>query len=131
MPITAANQQDFNRRVVNAFKGSVGGVLHVGRLAFYPIEAAVANHLLCDGTTITRAAFPELVRFLGGVDATQATLPDYTGALTVSAPTAPQTVSESGTIDAGATVTSGEVGGTVGGNVPSGGRVQRPNEAER
>lgn len=127
VPVSAASQQDFNRRVVNAFKGNVGGAYKVGKIEFYTVEKAIHNHLICDGSTITALQFPELVPFLAGAGATQATLPNLSGALTVAAPTVVQTVSTSGTVDAGGTVApAGTVGGTAGGNVPSGGRLRDP-----
>ena len=124
VPVSAINQTEFNRKVANAFKGMVGGVLRVGDLKDRPTQTAVPNHLLCNGATIERLQFPELVEFLNpGADT--ATLPDYTGAVTITAPTVTQTTTDAGTVSTGGTVTdAGQVGGTTGGNVPSGGRVR-------
>lgn len=123
IPITAHSQADFNRRVVNWSRGMVGGTLAVGDIKFRPTQDAIPNHLLCDGTTITRAQFPELVTFLAGASAISAALPDYSGGLTITAPTVTQETTDSGTVSTGGTVEEGQVGGTTGGNVPSGGRV--------
>lgn len=123
VPVNASSQVEFNRKVSNAFRGMVGGVLRVGDLKFRSTQDAVDNHLLCDGTTITRAQFPELVNHLAGAGASSAVLPDFSGALTVAVPTVTQTVDEGGTTGTGGAITDqGEVGGTTGGNVPSGGR---------
>lgn len=123
VPVNAHSQAEWNRKVHNAFKGLVGGVLRVGDLKDRPTEAALANHLLCDGSTITRTQFPELVDYLAGTEASEATLPDYTGAVTITAPTVTQDTSSSGTVSDGGTVSdSGNIGGTRGGNVVSGGR---------
>ncbi len=124
VPISAPNQAEFNRKVKNAFAGLVGGVLRIGDLKDRPVQDAVPNHMLCDGSTITRAQFPELVELLNPGGST-ATLPDYTGALTITAPTVTQTVDDSGTVSTGATVgDAGDVGGSTGGNVTTGGRVK-------
>lgn len=126
VPVSAASQPDFNRKVHNAFQGLVGGVLRVGDLTFRPIEAPIANHLLCDGSDITRAQYPQLVDLLAGTSATEATLPDYTGSVEATAPTTPETTTDGGTVSGGGTVdTSNPTGGSTGGNVPSGGRPIR------
>lgn len=122
VPVSAASQVEFNRKVHNALKGMVGGVLRVGDIKFRPTQDAVANHLLCDGSTITRAQFPQLVDLLNPGGGT-ATLPNCSGALTVATPTVTQTTTSAGTVSTGGTVTEGGTGGTTGGNVPSGGRV--------
>lgn len=123
VPVSAASQTEFNRKVKNAFAGLVGGVLRVGDLKFRPNQSALANHLLCDGSTITRAMFPQLVEELNpGGDS--ATLPNYTGSVEATAPTVEQVVSDGGTVSTGGTVSDGTTGGTTGGNVPSGGRVK-------
>ena len=123
VPVTAPSQTEFNRKVANAFKGLVGGVLKVGDLKDRPTQDAVPNHLLCDGSQIHRRQFPELVEYLNPGELT-ATLPDYAGALTITAPTVTQETTDSGTVTTGTAATDqGDAGGTTGGNVPSGGRV--------
>lgn len=131
VPANASSQVEFNRKVANAFRGMVGGVLRVGDIRFRPTQDAIPNHLLCDGSTVQRAQFPELVSYLGGASASSATLPNYSGSLTATAPTVTQTVTESGTVDSGATVTDqGGAGGTTGGNVTTGGRFRPLLEAD-
>lgn len=123
VPVSAASQAEFNRKVHNAFQGFVGGVLKAGDLKFRPTQDAIANHLLCDGQTITRTQFPQLVDVLAGREANEAVLPDYTGSVEASAPTVTQDVTSGGTVSTGGSVdTSAPTGGTTGGNVPSGGR---------
>jgi hypothetical protein len=107
-------------------RGLVGGTLTVGDLKDRPTQDALANHLLCDGSTITRAQFPQLVDYLAGTGAATATLPDYSGAVTITAPTVTQTTTTSGTVsNSGTTPTdAGDTGGTIDGNVLSGARVK-------
>lgn len=125
VPVTANSQAEFNRRVKGAFSGLVGGVLKVGDIKLRPTQDAVANHLLCDGSTITRAQFPQLVDLLNPGEST-ATLPDYSGALTIATPTVTQETTAAGTVSTGGTVdTDNPAGGSTGGNVPSGGRLAR------
>ncbi len=132
LPTMARDQSEYNRRVKNAFVAQNGGKLTVGDLKLRPNGNAIANHLLCDGSAISRIAFPELFAFLGtsegaGDGSTTFNLPNYLGApLEVPAVAPAQTVSESGTVSSGETVTqpegTGETGGTEGGNIVSGGR---------
>lgn len=132
VPSGATSLADLARKVSIAFRGLVGGVLRVGDLLDRPTQDAIPNYLLCDGSTISRSQFPQLVDLLAGSSAATATLPNYSGAVTITTPTVTQTVSETGTVSTGGTVTdAGEVGGTTGGNVTTGGRVRqniRPDE---
>lgn len=132
LPTQARDQADYNRRVKNAFVAQNGGKLTVGDLKLRPNGNAIPNHLLCDGSAISRISFPELFRFLGtsegaGDGSTTFNLPNYLGApLAVPAEAPAQTVTESGTVTSGETITQptggGETGGTDGGNIVSGGR---------
>lgn len=135
LPVQASNQADFNRRIANTFKAQASGRLTVGDLKLRPDGNSIPNHLLCDGSAVSRIAFPELFAFLGtsegsGDGSTTFNLPNYLGApLEVPATAPPQTV-ENGTVSSGGTVTqptsAGETGGTSGGNVVSGARPPRP-----
>lgn len=135
IPARSGNQVDFNRRVANAFKANAGGHLTVGDLKARPIGTAVQNHLLCDGSAVSRTAFPELFALLGetegpGDGTTTFNLPNYLGAPLEVPPTAPeQTVTDHGTVEDSTPVVepteAGQTGGTEGGNVVSGGRVTR------
>lgn len=124
VPVSASSQAGFNRNVHNAFQGLVGGILRVGDLKDRPTQASIDSHLLCDGSTIYRANYPELVEYLNPGGETAA-LPDYTGAVVITTPTVTQTVTPSGTIqtDETAPTDQGDAGGTEGGNIPSGGRI--------
>lgn len=66
----------------DAFQAISGGRTEVGKLAFYPAQRSVPNHLLCDGQEIPKASFPELYRYLGDAEGTPAdannfVLPNY------------------------------------------------------
>lgn len=140
VPARARTQNDFNRQVRGAIGGMAGGKTLAGNLLLRPTQAAVANHLLCDGTVLDIIDFPELAAYLGttfgGDGTTTFGLPDYSAqALAVPALTVTQTVSTAGTVSTGGTVTqpsgAGQTGGSTGGNVPSGGRPRQPYEQEQ
>ena len=132
LPTRAANQDEFNRRVVGAFKASAGGHTTAGDLKLRPTSAAIPNHLLCDGSVLQIEEFRQLYECLGtafgGDGVTTFALPDYVNQPLETAPTAPAQTVEGGTVSTGGTVTqpstSGQTGGTTGGNVPSGGRFR-------
>ena len=130
VPAVSSDVADLARRVSNFAKGLVGGTLTVGDIKLRTTQAAIPNHLLCDGSTISRSKFPQLVTYLAGETANTATLPNLSGGLTITAPTVTQTVTDSGTVATTETVVTdaGQVGGTTGGNVTTGGRL-RPLEA--
>lgn len=124
VPATALSEGDWRRKVSLAFAGLVGGYMTVGDIKFRPSQAALANHLLCDGSTISRDQFPLLVDYLAGPTATEAVLP--VPPFSFPAPTVTQTTTGGGTVSTGGTVSdAGDTGGTTGGNVPSGGRPDR------
>ena len=140
LPSLANSQMDFNRRVRGAFSGLSGGWTQAGDIKLRPNQNAITNHLLCNGSTLNIIDFPQLYDEIGttfgGDGITTFALPDYSGqALTVPALTVTQTVTDSGTVSTGGTVTqpsgSGQTGGSTGGERPSGGRVRRlPYEQE-
>lgn len=137
LPVTARDQQEYNRRIANAFRAQVGGRLVVGDLKLRPVGTSVANHLLCDGTIIKRSSFPELFKLLGttfsaGDGLTTFGLPDYR----TTAPIMP-TASPTQTVTPSTTTTTanpppnpptdpGETGGIAGSYVPTGGRDPKP-----
>jgi hypothetical protein len=135
LPVQTNNQVDYNRRISNTFKAQAGGRLTVGDLKLRPTGSAIPNHLLCDGSAVSRLQFPELFAFLGtsegaGDGTTTFNLPNYLGTpLTVPA-TAPPQVVENGTVSSGDPVTQpstpAQTGGTEGGNVVSGARPPKP-----
>ncbi len=134
IPTQAANQADFNRRVSGAFKAQMGSRLTVGDLKLRPNGNAIPNHLLCDGAAISRSKFSELFRLLGEVEgpgdgSTTFNLPDYSGAL-VAQGDGVQTITERGTVEGPipATDEEGQIGGTEGGNVISGGAAAKIGE---
>jgi len=140
LPSLANSQMDFNRRVRGAFSGLSGGWTQAGDIKRRPNQNAITNHLLCDGSTLNIIDFPQLYDEIGttfgGDGITTFALPDYSGqALTVPALTVTQTVTDSGTVSTGGTVTEptlpGQTGGSTGGNTTSGGRARRLNENEQ
>ncbi len=135
VPTMSRSQAEHNRRVSLAFRGRQGGSLTVGDLKLRPTAASVPNHLLCDGSAVSRTKFNELFRYLGtsagvGDGSTTFNIPNYLGsALTIPASAPAQTISDSGTVSTGGAVTTptgaGEVGHSKGGNVLSGGNKRR------
>lgn len=132
IPTRAFDQAEYNRRIANTFKAQAGGHLTVGDLKFRPNGNAIPNHLLCDGSAVSRTQFSELFRLLGeaegaGDGATTFNLPDYMGgAIEVPTDGPVQNITEQGTVDNQIPVEeptgSGEIGGTEGGNILSGGQ---------
>lgn len=138
LPTPAFDQREYNRRVSNAFRASTGGHLVVGDLKLRPNGNAVKNHLLCDGSAVSRVQFPELFALLGetegaGDGSITFNLPNYLGAnLAVPEEGPAQTITEHGTVENPIPVTEpsapGQVGGTDGGNIVSGGRELRDRD---
>jgi hypothetical protein len=132
IPTRAFDQAEYNRRISNTFKAQSGGHLTVGDLKLRPNGNAIQNHLLCDGSEISRTQFNELFSLLGetegpGDGATTFNLPNYLGSpVEVPAGAPVQNITEQGTVDNAVPVEepvgSGEIGGTEGGNILSGGR---------
>lgn len=124
--------EELGRWVSSAFAAIAGGWMRAGDLVFRPKADAFNNHLLCDGSTITKDQFPQLVRYLGGDGATSAVLPNYLTGLTFASEAPDQTVTTGGSVVIGTptptpTPTGGQTGGS-GGNVSSGGRARNPFE---
>lgn len=133
------NFQDVVRYIRGLVSAFEGGWTQAGDIKLRPNQNAITNHLLCDGSTLNITDFPQLYEEIGtdfgGDGVTTFALPDYSGqALTVPALTVTQTVTDSGTVSTGGTVTEptlpGQTGGSTGGNIPSGGRTRRLNENE-
>ncbi len=88
VPTQASNLTLLARDVSDGFTALSGGHNVVGRLAFFPLQRSVPNHLLCDGREVSRVSFPELFDYLGTsegapVDPAAFKLPNY---LTTLAP---------------------------------------------
>lgn len=130
----------FVRRVRNAFAAQRGGVLYAGDLKLRASSDAIANHLLCDGSTLNIADFPQLYEVIGttfgGDGVTTFALPNYFDDVLAIPPLGDvtQEAEPGGTVNTGGTVTtpsgSGQAGGSVGGNVPSGGRPRVTGDYE-
>lgn len=104
LPSRTTSIEVLARDVSDAFTSISGGRFEVGKLAFYPVQRSVPNHLLCDGREVSKASFPELYGYLGDaegvpVDPTNFKLPNYLTAF------APATVAEPETVT-GSTVTT-------------------------
>lgn len=135
VPTMAKDLTSFARDVSDGFFALQGGRQTVGKLAFFPLQKAQPDHLLCDGSEVPKASFPELYEYLGDFMGTASdplyfVLPNYigAGALTGASTAATETV-------AGGTVTSetpspggGNSGGSIDRPVDSGGRERNPNE---
>lgn len=127
------NQEAFNRRIAQLFALLSRGHHTAGHLRLRPTADAINDHLLCDGSQISRTQFPELFAYLGtqygeGDGSTTFNLPDYRdGTLTVPAETPAQTIDAGGVITVEGQIVSPPVneGPTRGGNIRSGGRRPR------
>lgn len=137
LPIATGDQNDFNRRIVDAFEMLRGGHRRAGDLKMRPTSDPLRHHLLCDGSAISRTQFPRLFEYLGttygvGDGTTTFNLPNYlNGALTVPATALAQTIDAAGVVTTPATTITAPVNSrqTHGGNVVAGGR--RPKVATR
>ena len=133
IPVVAGSQLEFNRRAANAIAGLSRTRHEVGDLLPRPNANPVNNHLLCDGSAVGRTAFPQLFAAIGtdwgiGDGSTTFNIPNLVGTAIPNATTSPpQTISDT-TVSTGGTITEptspGEIGGTTGGNVVSGGRFK-------
>jgi hypothetical protein len=102
IPPRSASVEHLSRDVSDAFLAISGGRFEVGRLAFFPVQRSVPNHLLCDGREVSQSSFPELYKYLGdsqgvATDPEFFVLPDYLTALT-PAPAADTETATSGTV---------------------------------
>jgi microcystin-dependent protein len=132
VPAIAGTQHAFNRGAANAIAGLSKTRHQPGDLLARPNSDAVSSHLLCDGSAVSRVAFPQLFEAIGtewgaGDGSTTFNIPRIVGSLPITAVTPTQTISDS-TVSTGGTVTEpsapGETGGSTGGNYSSGGRPQ-------
>lgn len=99
IPPRSASIETLSRDVSDGFSALSGGHLEVGRLAFYPVQRSVPNHLLCDGREVSKASFSELYSYIGDtggvpVDPDNFKLPDYLTALTPATTADTETASE-------------------------------------
>lgn len=131
LPVAAGSQAAFNRATVNSVANLRKSRHGIGDLLARPVPKAITDHLLCDGSAISRTAFPQLFAEIGtewgaGDGATTFNLPDLvTQALPLPAATPTQIVTPGGTVSTGEPIstpaTPGQTGGTTGGNVTTGG----------
>lgn len=127
IPPASIDIDRLSRDTSDAFYALQGGHFQVGKLAFYPTQRAVANHLLCDGKEVPKSSFPELYEYLGdfeGVptDPLNFVLPNYIGSLVAASTAAAETV-EGGTVTSETPYDPGTgAGGSYDYAVDSGGR---------
>ena len=128
-------QSRFNRDVTNALAGVRKSRHGIGDLLPRPIAKAVKDHLLCDGSAVSRVGFPQLFAEIGtewgaGDGSTTFNLPALNASALPQPVAAPvQTVSPGGTVSTGETVTQptapSQSGGSYGGNISTGGRPRK------
>lgn len=99
LPPRTTSVEVLSRDVSDAFSALSGGHFVVGRLAFFPIQRSVPNHLLCNGSEVSKAAFPELYEYLGdsqgaAINSANFKLPDYLAAFAPAPAAEPETVNE-------------------------------------
>lgn len=120
VPTVASNQQNFNRQTANALTGLSKSRHGIGDLLARPVGKGIRDHLLCDGSAVLRAAFPQLFAEIGtewgaGDGTTTFNLPNLLVAnlpVATEPPPPEETTEPTG---------GGQTGGT-GGNVDVGGR---------
>lgn len=102
IPSMSPDIRVLSRDVSDAFIAISGGSRQVGQLAFFPVQRAVANHLLCNGQEVPKVSFPELYEYLGDtqgapLSAANFVLPDYVADFVPATTVEPEMV-ENGTV---------------------------------
>lgn len=136
IPKRSASVDVLSRDVSDAFMALQGGRIEVGRLAFYPVQRSVPNHLLCDGREVLKSSFPELYAYIGDTegaagDPLKFKLPDYVTAAPAPATTAEPETTNTGTVSTPVPATPPptyypEQEDKTWGDVDSGGRTYDP-----
>ena len=99
VPPLTTNIAVLARDTADGFYALIGGHNVVGRLAQFPVQRSVANHLLCDGREVSKESFPELFNYLAdsqgaSTDVNYFVLPNYTTAITPASAPATETAQE-------------------------------------
>jgi hypothetical protein len=99
IPPRSVSLDMLSRDVSDAFQGISGGRYEVGKLAIYPVQRSVPNHLLCDGREVAQNSFPELYEYLGDTqgsasDPANFVLPDYLSAFVPATTSDTETVTD-------------------------------------
>lgn len=135
LPRMSANQAAFNRAAANSIAGVLKARHGVGDMLARPISKPIADHLLCDGTAISRLAFPQLFAEIGeawgaGDGSTTFNLPNLINVVLPVPPTAPPQVITGTTVGDGTpgSPSTTSPGGGDGGDVNTGGRPDRPRQ---
>lgn len=130
VPSVAANLDNLARDVSDGFYAIQGGHLRVGQIAFFPVQRAVPFHLLCDGSEVAKADFPELFEYLADsqgtpADADNFVLPNFLGTFAPAVTATPEVV-EGGTVTSETpTPGTGDSGGSIDFAVDSGARNRK------
>jgi hypothetical protein len=132
IPRQTSNIQFLSQDVSDAFAALAGGHQVVGRLAFFPVQRTVGNHLLCDGREVAQSSFPELYDYLRdsqgtAVDPLNFVLPNYLTTLAPATTAAAETANE-GTVYTPSPITpppGPQPTDVVWGDADSGGRFVR------
>ena len=134
VPPVTADVRRLSRDTADGFAALQGGYLRVGQIAQFPLQRAVASHLLCDGREVSKASFPELYEYLGDsegtpTDPTNFVLPNFIGAaaLVPAATAVVETVQGSSVTSETAVPGDGQSGGSKVYEVDSGGRYLDQN----
>lgn len=140
VPTVASNQNNFNRQISNAIGGLRNSRHGVGDLLARPISKAIKDHLLCDGSAVSRISFPQLFAEIGtewgaGDGAETFNLPNLIGTVLPVPATAPEQTIADSTVSTGETITEptspAETGGSEGGNINTGARFRPENDVQR
>jgi len=140
LPVAVASQASFNRQATNAIAGLKKSRHGIGDLLPRPVGKAIIDHLLCDGSAVSRTAFPQLFAEIGtewgaGDGTTTFNLPTLNGvALPIPAEVPPQTIDPGGTVNGGGgstPTTPGTTGGGGGGTTTGGREPRNQYEQER
>ncbi len=134
LPFAAGMQQRFNRDVVNNLAAVRKSRHGIGDLLARPISASVPNHLLCDGSAVSRVDYPQLFQEIGeawgvGDGTTTFNIPSLNDApLPIPAAVPEQVITDGATVSTGEPTTQpttpAQTGGTTG-NTPTGGRPRK------
>lgn len=99
VPSRTVSIDRLSRDVSDALAAIAGGFFTVGKIALFPVQRSVPNHLLCDGREVPRASFPELYDLLQDTQGAPANalnfvLPNYLNAITPAVTAVPETATQ-------------------------------------
>jgi len=129
VPAAVVNLEMLARDTSDGFYALQGGYLRVGQISFFPVQRAVPFHLLCDGSEVSKAAFPELFAYLADnegtpVDPDNFILPNFIGAIDPATTATAETVVDGTVTSETPSSGGGGSGGSIDYAVNSGGRYR-------